>query len=910
MLNRGDIPFPPKHEPLRDDVHALGALVGEVLLEQGGKALFEQVEAERVAAIRARNGEPQARAQLEALVRGRPPALTRDLVRAFSTWFQAVNIAEKVHRIRRRRDYFLKDSQRPQPGGVEDAIAQLKAQGLSAAEVIDLLGGLSIEPVFAPHSTEASRRTLLRKQQRIAQRLLERLDPSLTPHEARVIWDNVRLELTTAWQTEELPRERLTVADEREQILFYVLEILYRVVPAFYEEIAQALEKAYGSSAGAIRVPSILHFGSWAGGDMDGNPDVHAKTIRDTLARQNRVVVNSYFTECQNLAQRLSQSASRVAISAELAKRIERYMTLVPGAQAITPARHDRMPYRVFLAQVGERLRSAYEGRASGYEGARQFRDDIALIADSLKGNRGTNAGLFHVERLLRRIDTFGFHLATLDVRQHADVLHQVVGQGLADAHWLTRSRGERRDALAAALEKDRGPVTELDALGKRTLAVFEALMQGRHRYGVSAIGYFIISGASAADDMLAALLLARWAAAYDKKSGEVALDIAPQFETEESLLGCGATMRELLADPLYRRHLEARGRRQCVLLGYSDSNKEAGTCASRFLIHQAQGELAAVLAAAGEQPVLFHARGGSAARGGGRIESIIKAAPPGAINGVLRIREQGATVKQGYGLRPIAMRTLERAFNALALATAATQRNPAAIEPAAHVEMAALLARESRSAYRELVYGAANFYEYFQAVTPIDVIERMQIGSRSAHRAAHTGLGGLLPVPWVFAWSQARFMLPGWYGAGRGLAAAVAQFGLARLREAHGTWYFLRNLVDDIETMLARADLEIAAYYEALWPGSPEDYPRLIRAEYQLACEQVLAIKDSRALLDSDATMQRSIRLRNPYVDPMNLMQVDLLRRWRDGSREDPELFAALLASIGGIAEGLQSTG
>ena len=677
MLNRSDIHFPPKHEPLRDDVHALGALVGEVLLEQGGKALFEQVEAERVAAIRARNGEPAARAQLEALVRGRPPALTRDLVRAFSTWFQAVNIAEKVHRIRRRRDYFLKDSQRPQPGGVEDAIAQLKAQGLSAAEVIDLLGGLSIEPVFAPHSTEASRRTLLRKQQRIAQRLLERLDPSLTPHEARVIWDSVRMELTTAWQTEELPRERLTVADEREQILFYVLEILYRVVPAFYEEIAQALEKVYGAKQGATRVPAILHFGSWAGGDMDGNPDVHAKTIRDTLARQNRVVVNSYFAECQELAQRLSQSASRVPVSAELAKRIEHYMTLLPGAQAITPARHDRMPYRVFLAQVGERLRSAYEGRASGYEGARQFRDDIALIAEQPAGQPR------HQRRPIPRRAPAAAHRhlrlspgnpRRAPARRRTAPGHRPGARRCAVAH--AQPRRSAATALAEALEKDRGPVTELDALGKRTLAVFEAIMQGRHRYGVSAIGYFIISGASAADDMLAALLLARWAAAYDKRSGEVALDIAPQFETEESLRSCGATMRELLADPLYRRHLEARGRRQCVLLGYSDSNKDAGTCASRFLIHQAQGELAAVLAAAGEQPVLFHARGGSAARGGGRIESIVRAAPPGAVNGVLRIREQGATVKQGYGLRPIAMRTLERAFNALALATAATRRD------------------------------------------------------------------------------------------------------------------------------------------------------------------------------------------------------------------------------------------
>src|SRR5271170_1434115 len=337
-MNRSDMHFPPKHEPLRDDVHALGALVGEILREQGGERLFELVESDRVAAIRGRSGDTQARVALAAQVRGRPPALARDLVRAFSMWFQVVNLAEKVHRIRRRRDYFVKDSQRPQPGGVEDAIAALKAQGLEAQQASELIGSLSLEPVFAPHSSEAGRRTLLRKQQRIAQRLLERLDPSLTPNEARSIWDNIRMELTSAWQTEELPRARLTVADEREQILFYLLEVLYRVVPAFYEEIAQALEKVYGAKAGTLRVPSLLHFGSWAGGDMDGNPDVHAKSIRETLARQQQVLANVYFQECQELAQRLSQSASRIAIFPELTKRLEHYMTLLPGARAITPA--------------------------------------------------------------------------------------------------------------------------------------------------------------------------------------------------------------------------------------------------------------------------------------------------------------------------------------------------------------------------------------------------------------------------------------------------------------------------------------------------------------------------------------------------------------------------------------------
>jgi phosphoenolpyruvate carboxylase len=909
-VKRDDIQFPPKHEPLRDDVHALGALVGEILREQGGEQLYQLVELDRVAAIRARGGESAARAELAACVRDRPPALARDLVRAFSSWFQAVNLAEKVHRIRRRRDYFLKDSQRPQPGGVEDAIASLKRDGWTLAQVLELLGSLSIEAVFAAHSTDSNRRTLLRKQQRIAQRLLERLDPALTPNQQRSLWSSIRMEMTAAWQTEELPRERLDVSDEREQILFYLIEILYQVVPAFYEEIAQALVKVYGADPVAVRVPAILRFGSWAGGDTDGNPDVHAKTIRESLARQQQVLVNCYFAECRSLAQRLSQSASRVGISPELARRIERYTALLPAARETARVHHERMPYRLFLAQIGERLHHAYDGRAAGYEGPQQFRADIALIAASLKANKGAHAGLFYVERLLRRIDTFGFHLAALDVRVHASVLHQVIARGFDDPAWLARTAGERRELLTQALERDRGPVRELDALGKRALAVFEAIVQSRHRYGADAIGYFIVSGASGADDVLAALLLARWASAYDKRTGEVALDIAPQFESEEALAACGATMQELLADPLYRRHVLSRGSRQCVVVGYSDSNKQAGACASRVFIHEAQRELARVLGSAGEQTVVFHARGSSIARGGGRIEALVKAAPSGAVDGVLRIREQGATVRQGYGLRPIAMRTLERAFNALSLITAAQRRGTLKPDDPAHLECAALIAAESRAAWRRLVYQDADFYDYFRAITPIDVIERMQIGSRSIHRAEGEGLETLLPVPWVFAWSQTRYMLPEWYGAGAGLGAALERFGLARLRETCAQWFFMRNLLDDIETMLARVDLDIAQHYDELAPASLRRFAGGIRAEYTSACERILAIKDSRALLDSDQTMQRSIRLRNPYVDPMNLMQVDLLKRWRASGREDRDLFEALLASVGGIAQGLQSTG
>jgi phosphoenolpyruvate carboxylase len=910
-VNRSDIHFPPKHEALRDDVHALGALVGEILREQGGDQLFKLVELDRVAAIRRREGDQQAGAELAACVRDRPPALARDLVRAFTTWFQIVNLAEKLHRIRRRREYFLKDSQRPQPGGVEDGLGALKSQGLELRDVLDLLAGLRIEPVFAAHSTESTRRTLLRKQQRIAQLLLDRLDPTLTPNDARTIWSSIRIELTAAWQTEELPRERLTVADEREQILFYLVEILYRVLPTFYDEIAQALEKLYGVPADSLELPSIVRFGSWVGGDMDGNPDVHAKTIRETLARQQQVIINTYYEECQSVAQRLSQSASRVDVSPEIAKRIEEYVTLAPSARAITPVRHDRMPYRVFLAQIGERLKYTYEGRANGYENARQFRDDVRLIAASLQSNKGANAGLVYIQRLLRRIDAFGFHLATLDVRQHASVLHRVLGQGLDDPRWTERPSAERRAKLAEALEKDLGPKVELDALGKRNLSVFEAIAQGRHRYGPDAVGYFIVSGATGADDVLAALLLARWASVYDKRTGEVALDIAPQFESLAALERCGETVQELLADPLYRRHLEAHGRQQCVLIGYSDSNKQSGTCASRFAIHQAQRALAQALEAAGDRHIVFHARGGSIPRGGGRIDAIIKAAPAGAVNGILRLREQGETIKQGYGLRPIAMRTLERAFNALGLTTSAKKRGMLPADSPEHLECAATLASASQEAYRRLVYGEPEFYEYFRNVTPIDVIERMQIGSRSVHRyETDGGLDGLLPVPWVFAWTQTRHMIPGWYGVGSALGIAVEKFGLERLRETYANWFFLRNLLDDVETMLARTDLDIAQHYDSLAPQPLRRFFGEIRKEYTSACEHILAIKNSRALLDSEPTLQRSIQLRNPYVDPMNLMQVDLLQRWRASGRRDRDLFDALLASINGIAAGLQSTG
>lgn len=905
---RSEIHFPAHHEALRDDVHALGGLIGEILREQGGDALLDMVEHDRVAAIAQREHQT-LQIPLAADVRGRDPPIARNLVRAFSTWFQAVNLAERVHRIRRRREYLLVDRDRPQPGGIEHAFAALKQQGFTYPQVMELLGQLSIEPVFTAHPTESTRRTILRKHQRIARLLVDRLDPTLTAAERISLWGAIRMELTTGWQTEDHPREKLTVADEREHVLFYLTEILYRVIPAFYEEIAQAIEKFYAVPAQQVLIPTLLRFATWVGGDMDGHPDVHAKSIRETLARQQQVIVSTYFNECIKLSERLSQSASRIGITAALTKRIDEYSMLLPEARAATPSRHDRMPYRVFLAQLGERLRRTYDGRANGYGTPQQFRADIQLIADSLHQNKGEHAGLFMIKRLLRRIDAFGFHVASLDIRQRSTVYHQVLARSLDEPRWLEFSSIERQRILSEAIIKDTGPRYELDALGRRTLAVFEAASQSRHRYGERAIGYCIISGVQGPDDILAALLLARWAEAYDKRTGQVALDFAPLFDSMAGLQDSARTMQALLSDPAYRQHLGAGQRRQCVLVGYSNSSKEGGICASRFANHRAQSELAGVLRSAGYPFLVCHARGGSIARGGGRIDVPMRTTPADAVNGILRVTEQGEVLQQSYGLRPIAMRTLERAFNALSMSVASVRHSRKAPQDN-FLACIRTVADASLAKYRETVGNDPRFYDYFREVTPIDVIERMQIGLRPVHLGTVESVASIRTVHWVFAWTQNRYLLPGWFGAGSGLAAATTQHGVAMLQAAYRELPFMRTLIDDIEAMLARADLSIAAAYEVLVQDSLRYFCQILREEYALARQHVLAIKQLGELLDGEPTLQRSIALRNPYVDPMNLMQVDLLRRWRSSERQDRDLFDALLASIGGIAQGLQSTG
>jgi len=906
-MYRQSIQFPVKDAALREDVHALGGLIGETLRDQGGEEFFKLVEGDRLAAIRRREGESSGAAELLNRTTGRSPTAATDLTRAFSLWFMVVNTAEKAHRVRRRREY-LSDSSTSQPGGIADCIGRLQRSGVSLQQALELISTMSIEPVFTAHPTESTRRTILRKQQHIAHDLLDRTNPGSTRAEGDTLWARLRLEITSIWQTEEHPREGLTVVDEREHVLFYLIDILYRVVPLFYEEIEAALAHAYSVPVETLDVPNILRFGSWVGGDMDGNADVNGKTIRETLQRHQQLIVSTYFSECGQLAESLSQSANRVAISGKLAERIEAYTAILPGAKALAPARHDRMPYRVFFGQISERLQASYEGRPNAYQSPDELLSDVGLAAESLLGNRGRHAGYFLVRRLMRRVRTFGFHLATLDVIQHAHVHDEVIAQGLDQKSWPALPPEERLRQLRDFLLRDQGPTASFDAMGRRSLWVFEAIAQARHKFGGRAIGEYIVSGARGPEDILAVLLLARWADITDKRTGECPLDVAPLLESIESLETAGEVLRALHAELAYRRHLESRGNRQMVVIGYSDTNKQGGIAASRWALQVAQVQLLDTARAMGTNLLIFHGRGGTPARGGGRTEHLVESLPSGAMHGVLRLTEQGEVVNQSYGLRPIAMRTLERTFASVALATA----NAMETEPIAAELIAAMrtMAAHSLKVYRDLVFGGPEFFEYFRAATPLDVIERMHIGSRPAARADGCGVAALRAIPWVFAWTQSRHMLPGWFGFGSGVQAALQLHGEEVLTRMTAHWPFFSHLLDDVEAMLGRTDLEIAGYYDALAPDRLRVHAEPIAKEYALTSSLVLRLRGSARLLDSDPTLQRSIKLRNPYIDPMHLMQVDLLQRWRATQRQDQALFVALRATINGIAQGLQATG
>ncbi len=902
----------PRREPLefaetdtllRDDVRVLGSMVGSMLAEQVSPALLAQVESLRRAAIaRRENGEPVD--ALAAILAEVPAQNAEALVRAFSAWFSAINLAERVHRIRRRRDY-QRASGEPQPGGLEAVLRGLRDDGIGIEAIVELLPRMLIEPVFTAHPTEAIRRALLVKERAVVARLIADIDRARTPTERRADHARIRQSLTTAWQTLEAPAEKPGVIDEVEHIGFY-LGVLYRVLPAFYETFADALEKVYGER---IELPELLRFGTWVGGDMDGNPNVGAATIRAALATQRKQVLAAYRADLLALADILSQSRVRAGIDIAIDQRIDAYRALLPEAAARLRPRMADMPYRSLIELMAARLAlSADEADPRSYADAAAFIDDLRLIEHSLAAHQGEHAGMFALRRVLWRARSFGFHLAALDLRQeslaHDEALAALQGDVQEDQGWMTLPVAARVERLQQWIA---GAVpANPDAEGARaTLDVFRSVHELRGRYGAQAFGPYIISMSRSAADALAVLALARIAGCVDQ--GQVPLDVAPLFETVADLQAATAVMRQLFEDPVYRAHLAARGSRQMVMLGYSDSAKDGGLLASRWALLRAQVELHELAGAHGIRLVFFHGRGGSVSRGGGKTERAIHAAPRGSVDGVLRVTEQGEVIHRKYGIRALALRNLEQASGAVLRAS--LRPRPADQRELAWREWAAEMADVSRAHYRALVHEREDFPSYFRSATPIDVIERLRIGSRPSKRR-EGGIDTLRAIPWVFAWSQNRSGLTGWYGFGSGLTQGIERHGVQAMREMAAAWPFFAAMLADVEMLMAKSDLAIFERYSRLAGDLHSRYFRSIEAEFERARTAILAIKQRDGLLDDDYRLRLSIRLRNPYVDPISLLQVELLQRWRAGGREDDGLLRALIATVNGIAAGIQNTG
>ena len=898
---RSHIRFATADLPLRDDVRQLGSLVGQMLAEQVSDDFLAEVEQVRTHAIERReSGQPLA--GLAQPLAGLAADHAEALVRAFATYFQVVNLAERVHRIRRRRDYQRAGSAHPQPEGLHDVLARLKQQGVGLDELAAWLPRLDIEPVFTAHPTESVRRVLLDKEQIMVAALVNGLDGGRTPGERAADHARFRMALTSSWQTSDSAPVRPTVEGEREHVGYYLTRVLYRVVPVFYETLDEAIAQVYGAR---LALPPLLRFGTWVGGDMDGNPNVDAATIAATFAAQHEVVLALYVAEVEGLGSVLSQSSQRVGIAAAVLQRLADYRQRLP--QVVDNPRHADMPYRQLLGLIAERLRHSLGAGQAAYTGPQELLADLQLIHDSLLANRGEQAGAFALRRLLWRVRTFGFHLARLDVRQESSVHEAALVEALPAL--AEAADAAARAALLAPLAAGTQPLPAAQGEpGQRLQAVFAALAQARARHGEGALGNYIISMAHSRADVLAVLALARRGGLVDGH-GQVALDVVPLFETIDDLARAGATLADLFACPVYRDHLVARGNRQTVMLGYSDSGKDGGIVASRWGLQRAQVEMMDVARQAGVSLGFFHGRGGSVSRGGGKSTHALQAAPRGSIDGHLRMTEQGEVIHRKYGIRALALRSLEQTTGAVLAASL----RPRPADPREHSwkPVMELLAAHSSQAYRTLV-GHREFMAWFRQATPVDVIERMTLGSRPARRlGSDAGLSNLRAIPWVFAWSQARAGLPGWYGMGSGLQALVTAGHEPALRDMAANWPFFRALLDDVAMVMSKGDITIAESFSALSGPLHGVFFPLLRGEHALTLHWLGRLTGNASLLAQDRRLELSIRLRNPYIDPMSVLQVDLLKRWRAaGSPDDDPLLRALKACVNGVSQGLQNTG
>lgn len=898
-----------KEAPLRRDVRSLGMLLGDVLREQAGERLFHLEEDLRQLSIERReaaaNGDTARAARLLKQQMARVDELdlpdAYQLTRAFAYYFELINLAETNHRKRRRISMQMSAEDAVQRGSFRGTLRAMRQAGIDADAALGFMERVHITPVFTAHPTEVARRSVLYKRRRLS-RMLEELDRIPLPDaELERLQSAVTAEITALWQTDEVRARRPLVSDEVKMGLDYYRASIFATVPALYAEVASAFAAEYGRQLSPGELPLMLSFGSWIGGDRDGNPFVTPQVTEEAIADGRDQIVEFYRTEVQSLFDLLTSSVHQVDISVPLRRRLDGYLTQTPAAIAEKAERHALEQYRRFLRCMQRRL-----GGDAGelhllkpYLDVNEFRDDLLLLRSSLAENRGERIAVELVDPLLLLLRTFGLHLHTLDVRQHARRHEQTVCEVSAAAGCAAANAAE-------GLQPESEDV--LDTL--RTVA---RLQQGPQR---EAIRHYVISGAASEEDVLRVVGLARIAGVQvEGGHGLHGLMPVPLFESIEDLQRAPEICRSLWTSPEYRKLLASWNNTQEVMLGYSDSNKDGGMLTSTWEIYRAHRALHQVAAEHDVHLRLFHGRGGTVGRGGGPTHRSIYAQPFNSFQGQLRITEQGEVLSFKYGDVVLAERNLELMLAASLDALARPNDLLRAAGPSGRLEPAweeamSLLSEESFAFYREHVVEDSEILEYFEQATPVAELENVRIGSRPSRRSGKRSLADLRAIPWVFGWTQSRHLLPAWFGVGHALAR-FAERDLPLLQAMMARFPLFIDLVRNVEMALAKSDFGIAKLYSELVTEKPlrERIFNRLQEEFERTERALLQVTGQKELLESNPVLARSIRLRNPYVDPMSLIQVELLRRKRDGDDSDA-LNRALGATINGISAGLRNTG
>ena len=914
---------------LRRDVRFLANMLGEVLVAQGGQELLNTVDNIREMSKTLRSSfVPALYDEFKQTIQSLDPEIRHQVIRAFAVFFHLVNIAEQNHRIRRKRDYDHTAGESIQPGSIESVVKELKRKKMSVESVQDILHTISLELVMTAHPTEATRKAVLDIHQRIADGVLELDNPMLTHREREKLHEKLAGEVLTLWQTDELRDRKPTVLDEVRNGMYYFDETLFEVLPELYGEMERCLTKYYPGEK--WQVPSFLRFGSWIGGDRDGNPSVTSSVTWKTLEMQRFLAIQKYVESLRQLQENLSFSKNRVAVSQELLDSIEQdrnQMDIVIEE----PWRNEKEPYRMKLVYILEKMHNTgnpqFKDTTAKYNSAVELAADLQIVDRSLRGHYATYIADHYITILIRQVDLFGFHMATLDVRQHSKEHETAMAEVFAkmdiSTNYADLPEEEKIQLLTQVLNDPRpitSPYIQYSESTQECLDVYRTIQEAQKEFGLRSIKTYLISMTQGASDILEVMVFSKEAGLYRRKNdGSIhcTLQPAPLFETIDDLQAAPEIMEALFNIPAYRDCLQDWHQLQEIMLGYSDSNKDGGVLTANWELRVALKAITNIASLHQVKVKFFHGRGGALGRGGMPLNRSILAQPADTIGGGIKITEQGEVLSQRYAIKGIAYRSLEQAIGALVTSAVIAKQPQSEMIEEPWESIMKEISVNAQIKYQDLIFRDPDFLTFFNESTPLPEIGELNIGSRPAKRKNSNRFEDLRAIPWVFAWTQSRYLVPAWYAAGHGLQSFYQGKveNMVMLQTMYQEWSFFSSMIDNLQMALAKADLQIAKEYGKLIKDSQmgERIYNLIKEEYECTSRIILQITGQAEILDNASVLQESIRLRNPYVDPLSYLQVELLtklRALRDTEDDDTLLLREVLLTINGIAAGLRNTG